>query len=51
MPTFSLVYSPLLLSVQLLPIYNAPLPLTYDYYYTQWLFLFLTISYAQDKIV
>ena len=27
MPTFSLVYCPLLLSVQLLPIYNAPLPL------------------------
>ena len=26
MPAFSLVYSPLLLSVQLLPVYDAPLP-------------------------
>ena len=28
MPAFSLVYSPLLLSVQLLPVYDAPLPRT-----------------------
>ena len=31
MPTFSLLYSPLLLAVQLLPVHNAPLPIIHKY--------------------
>ena len=37
-PAFSLVYSPLLLSVQLLPVYDAPLPRVRYHYYPQLVF-------------